>query len=320
MQPAGLWDDRELRRLFDDVDNASRWGPDDELGTLNYITPAKRIEAARLVRTGETVSLALPLAGRDAPLVEHRMLSGHRGRPPGGVPASAGDFVGLDIHQPGLTHLDCVSHVASPDGRVYNRRRFEDVIGPDGVAFGSVYAQRHGIVSRGVLLDVAAALGVDWLEPTYGIRTADLDAAERYGGIGVGRGDVLVLRAGNETRTAAQGRHRLSAGLAPECLRWLHQREVALYAGDAPEWITSAGARVFGADSGEFTDPFETAFPLPLHQIGLAAMGLVLLDHCRVDELAQNCARLGRHEFLFMVAPLPLVGVTGSPVNPIAVF
>lgn len=327
--PAGTpppWRDEELASLFEAVNNSGRWGADDELGTLNYITPAKRVEAARLVRTGETLSLSLslPLAsgttiGRPAP-VEHRMLYGHRGPPPPGAPASAGDYLGLEVHQPAVTHLDCLSHVASHDGRVYNGRRFDQVVTAAGVGHGSIYAQRGGIVTRGVLLDVPAALGLDWLDASHGVTVTELEAAERSGGVRVSSGDALVLRAGTQARAAALGRQPLAAGPAPECLPWLHQREVALYTGDAPEWITAAGARILGADAGEAGAPFPTRFPLPLHQIGLAAMGLALLDHCAVEALARTCQRLGRHAFLFVAAPLPLPGGTGSPVNPLAIF
>lgn len=321
---ASPWDDDALAALFEQVNNAGRWGADDELGTLNYITPAERRRAAGLVQTGETLSLALPLSvetGWGLPAqVEHRMLYGHRGMPPDGVPASAGDYLGLDVHQPAVTHLDCLSHVASHDGRVYNDRGFDEEVTAAGVKRGSIFALREGIVTRGILLDVPAALGVEWLEPTHGVTVEELEAAERHGGVRVERGDALLLRTGREPRIAAQGPHSLSSGPAPACLAWMHRRKVALYSGDAPDWITPAGARILGSFGPEAGDVAPTRFPLPLHQIGLAAMGLVLLDHCAVEALARTCQRLGRFAFLFVAAPLPLPGGTGSPVNPLAIF
>lgn len=321
------WSDAELMQLFDRVNNAGRWGVNDELGTLNYITPEKRRAAAGLVQTGETLSLAHPLARRSSANpsghIEHRMRYGHLPRPSVAVPASAGDFIGIDVHQPGLTHLDALSHIAAHDGRVYNGRRFDDVVTASGLTFGSIDAQRGGIVSRGVLLDVAAALGVDWLEPSHRISVAELEAAERIGAVRVSRGDVMIVRAGNEARVAASGPQPLAPGPGPDCLEWIHQREAAVYAGDAPDHITSAAAVILDLTPRPATDSggqARTLFPLPVHQIGLAAMGLVLLDHCRVEELAQTCRRLGRYEFLFVAAPLPLSGGTGSPVNPIVVF
>jgi len=322
------WSDDELVQLYARVNNAGRWGPDDELGTLNFITPEKRREAATLVRMGETLSLAQPLSSAqtaDQPgQVEYRMLYGHMPGQAAAVLASAGEYIGLAVHQPAVTHLDCISHVAGYDGRVYNDRRFGDVVTSAGISHGSIYAQRRGIFTRGVLLDVAAAIGVDFLEPAHRISVAELEAAERYGGVDVSSGDVLVLRAGNEARDLAMGPHPLSPGPGPDCIAWMHEREIAVYTGDAPEYVTPAAARVLGrapADAGAaMSDAAHTRFPLLLHQVGLAAMGLVLLDHCRVEELAQHCRRLGRYEFLFVVAPLPLPSGTGSPVNPLAVF
>ncbi len=131
----------------------------------------------------------------------------------------------------------------------------------------------------------------------------------------------MVLRTGAEARESSLGLSVLGSGPGPECIEWMHDREVAVYTGDAPERITLEGARILGRTetSAEEGGP-SSRFPLPLHQIGIPAMGLVLLDHCCVEQLASKCRGLGRYEFLFVAAPLPLEGGTGSPVNPLAVF
>lgn len=315
---APAWSDPDLVALFARIDNAGRWGDEDDLGTLNHISRDKRLEAARLVETGLVVSLARPIAPRSQPSepaeVEHRMLHGE---------ISAEDYLGLPLHQQRLTHLDCVSHLSSHDGRVYNDRRFEEVVTAAGVTHGSIYAQRGGIVSRGVLLDLPGALGLDWLEPEHEVSVADLEAAERRGRVRVGRGDVLVVRGGVEAREGGLGRSVLAPGPGPDAIEWLHRREVAVYAGDMPERVTPLAARALGlpgADDVPAEGIEPTRFPLPLHQIAIPAIGLVLLDFCRVEELAQSCRELRRWEFLFMAAPLALVGGTASPVNPLALF
>lgn len=323
-QPASR--DERFLEVFTRVNNAGRWGAADELGTLNYITPAKRQAAARLVQTGESLSLAVPIAAppeAEAPgQLEHRLSYHNYPGNPLNVPASAEDFLGIPMHHPFLTHLDCLSHIASHDGLVYNNRRFEDVAAPTGITHGSIYAQRHGILSRGVLLDIPAALGLDWLEPSHEISPAELEAAERLGDVRVGSGDVLVLRTGVEAREAALGADPLGPGPGPEAILWIHEREVAVYTGDAPDHITIQAARILGRAPQEDwrSDGPPSLFPLPLHQIGLPAMGLVLLDHCHVEELAETCRRLGRYAFLFVAVPLALPGGTGSPVNPIVVL
>ncbi|MBA2316783.1 MAG: cyclase family protein [Euzebyales bacterium] len=317
--------DEELIALLERVSNAGRWGPDDELGTLNYITPGKRVQAAALVQLGEVLSLSYPLVTGDADHahVERRMLYNMVRHPVLGTPPAASDHLAMEVHQQGVTHLDCVSHVGGWDGRVYNGRRFHEVATQEGLAFGSISAQREGIVSRGVLLDVAAAAGVEWLPPTHEIAPADLDAAERLAGVLVSSGDVVVIRAGMDAREAALGPDPLLSGPGPAAAEWLHEREVAVYTGDAPEHITPVAARILGrmpvADEEE-GQVAGSAFPLPFHQIAIPAMGLVLLDHARVEELALRCRGLQRYEFLFMAAPLVLPGGSGSPVNPLAVF
>ncbi|MGI8682888.1 MAG: cyclase family protein [Mycobacteriales bacterium] len=321
------WTDEELDGLFMRVSNVGRWGADDELGTLNFITPHKRRSAAALVQDGKVVSMAHPLRIRATAArpqqVDHRMLYWNVPDNPLRGPPSAGDYLGLEIHQHGLTHLDSVSHIGSRHGRAYNDRAFDDVATEEGLRHGSVFAQRDGIVSRGVLLDVAAALGVDWLESDHLITAGQLEVAERHGRVHVGRGDVLVVRVGAEARADACGPSPLGSGPGPDAVAWLHEREVAVYAGDAPEHLAEAGARILGllpADSHHDAASSTTGFPLLLHQIGIPAMGLVLLDYCRVEELAGVCAETGRYEFLFTAAPLALPGGTGSPVNPLAIF
>ena len=314
--------DADLIALYARVNNAGRWGHDDELGTLNHITPAKRLSAARLVNTGETVSLAHPISPTEAGPAGRMQLEPQYGRPPeaSGVPWSAGDRLTIEVHASALTHVDCVSHIASLEHHVYNGREFDDVAGASGLSHGSVFAQRDGIVTRGVLLDLPLTLGIPWLDPDRPITVADLEAAERHGNVRVGSGDVLVLRVGTEPRLAASPAGLvLSPGPDAKAIAWLHEREIAAWAGDAPDRVAARGARLLSGQ-GTGDEPATSRFMFPLHQIGIPAMGLVLFDHCSVEPLASACARLGRYEFMFVAAPLPIRGATGSAVNPLAVF
>jgi kynurenine formamidase len=293
----------ELTELFERCSNHGRWGPDDELGTLNYITDEKRRAAAALVRTGRAVSI-----GRDMSTVADRVNTDpvrHRMLYDQDPPTSALDSIELSTHGFALTHLDAVSHVFW-QGQAYNGKRAADVLSPAGLRSGSVYAQRDGIITRGVLLDIAAARGVPYLAAEETVTARDLTAAEEHAGVRVESGDAVFVHIGLERREADQGTENpgARAGLDGGCLPWLHEREVAVYSGDCVERI-----------------PYPSeAVPLPLHQIGLVAMGLVLLDCPRLAELVAACADTGRHEFLLTVAPLRLPGATGSPVNPLCVF
>lgn len=311
------WSDQQLIELFASVNNAGRWGSDDQLGTLNYINDEKRKTAAGLVKTGRSVSLAHPLPeiGKETgrpPKFDHKM---HYARSP--MATASEDHIALDVHQPGLTHVDCLSHLASYDGRVYNNRRFDDVALETGLAHGSVFAQRQGIISRGVLLDFPAVFGVESLEPGHRLSAEDFDKAEKHAGVRVSTGDVLVVRVG--AAQISKGGGKLRPGPGPDAIRWMHQHEIALYTGDAADYISEVASKVLFS-SERPPDPPPTLFPLPLHQIGIPAMGLVLLDGAAVEELAAVCKELGRYEFMFFAAPLAIPGGTGSPVNPIALF
>jgi hypothetical protein len=284
--------------------NAGRWGPDDELGTLNLITAAKRIEAARLVTEGLVVSLGRDLGlertptNTDPPV--HRMHLLAYSDPIGML-----DSVLLTTHGLDPTHIDALGHVTF-EGAMYNGRRAADVVGPGGLSFASVFAMREGIVTRGVLLDVAGARGAPWLEPGDEVTPADLERAEEFGGLRVEPGDALFVRVGSFERDDAlgQGDPMPRAGLDAAAVGWLHERDVAVFSGDCSERMPSPYPRL----------------PLPLHQIGLVAIGLVLLDNTDVSRIARIGAESGRYTFMLACAPLRLRGATGSHTNPLALY
>jgi kynurenine formamidase len=296
--------EEEIVKLFDKLSNKGRWGDNDERGTLNYITPEKRKQAAALVQRGEALSIARPLSTQQTrnnprPVVHIMGYERHS------EPISALDFIGIWAHGFTTTHLDAIAHVYW-QGQIYNGRKAEDVVTQQGLTFGSLYAQRNGIFTRGVLLDLARARGVEWLPPWELIMPEDLEKAEQYGHVQVESGDAIFLRVGVEARELVEGPEDIGmrAGVGPEVVEWLHEREVAVYSGDCVDYIPYPSKRV----------------PLPLHQLGLVALGLVLLDIPTVEELARTCKELDRYEFLLTCAPLALPGATGSAVNPIVVF
>lgn len=294
----------ELDRMFERVSNTGRWGPDDELGTLNHIHPESVVRAAGLVRSGRVVSIGLDLdtqhSAKNPQPVRHSINYLAHEHAIGAL-----DEFTVATHGYALTHLDAVGHVYR-DGEMYNGRRAADVMTGGGLTFGSIHAQREGIVTRGVLLDVAATRGVDWLATSDAVTVADLEAAETLADVRVGTGDAVFVRVGLGPRESAEGPEDVTerAGLLPECVEWLHQREVAVYSGDCVEKLPSPYAR----------------YPIFLHHIGLASMGLVLLDCPHVEPLRAACTLEGRHDFLLVVAPLRLRQGTGSPVNPVCVF
>jgi kynurenine formamidase len=189
-------------------------------------------------------------------------------------------------------------------GEMYGGRPASDVRS-DGARANTVLSMADGVVGRGVLLDIPRVRGVDHLDAGQLVTVADLEGAEQSEGVRIGPGDVLLVAWGREAR-AATGNVDGFAGLHAECLPWIHRREVA----------------VLGSDG--ISDPMPFAgtpeWPFPVHQIGITAIGLHLIDNVALARLAERCAAAGRWEFLFTMAPLRIPRGTGCPVNPVAVL
>jgi kynurenine formamidase len=262
------------------------------------------LQALALPRLGRTLSVAHDLSPKASPKnsdpLRYRMLhTGHADS------WSALDAIEVQSHGFAVTHLDAVGHVFH-DGTMYNRRRAADHITPAGMTANSIMAMADGIVTRGVFLDVARARGVPWLDAGEGVTAADLSAAEQLAGVSVEPGDAVFVRTGLGAREAEQGDEDPStrAGLTAECVPWLHDHAVAVFSGDCVDQIPSG----------------YPGLPLPLHQVGMVAMGLCMLDTTDVETLAAVTAEVGANEFLLFASPLRIPGGTGSAVNPIAVF
>jgi kynurenine formamidase len=289
----------DIDRWMTELSNWGRWGKDDQLGTLNLITSAKRREAVALVKEGYSISLAHNVltekaVDNEGPFV-HTML-----------PANDGfhmDNYSVSYHGMGQTHLDALCH-ASYEGRLYNGFPVEE-ISAEGCPKDSILAAKTGILTRGVLIDIASLRGVDYLEAGTPIYSEDLAAWEKQTGVKVSPGDAVFVRSGRWAMRAAKGPGTAFAGLHASCIKWLHDRGVAVLGGDAdPEVIPS---QVEGVSA-------------PIHQVALVAMGLPLFDECDLEDLGKEAAKRKRWVFLFTAVPLAVPGGTGSPINPLATY
>ena len=293
----------EALGLHTSLSNWDRWGSDDQLGGLNLVTAEVTASAAATVRSGRTVSCARPLPTRPAldnpvPVAHHMTSTATEGH--------GADYFAIAPHGFATSHIDALCHIFH-EGRLYNDYPAEKVTAHGAEELG-IQHLRLGIVTRGVLLDVPAARGVDALEPGEPIFPEDLDAAESAAGVNVGSGDALLVRTGRWAWRRAHGAWDPTtslAGLDASCLPWLHDRDVALLGGDGvSDVVPSRVDRV----------------ALPIHSVAIVAMGIHLLDNLELEDLAAACGTERRWEFLLVVAPLVLYGGTGSPVNPICVF
>ncbi len=303
-----------MQQIFESVKSWGRWGKEDQAGALNLITPAKRLAAAKLVRTGEAVSLARelpvqPSAENPTPALHMMVMAGDACDATGvhGL-QTAMDFVGVSFHGMAVSHIDALCHVFV-DGKMYNGFPASDVKSI-GALRNSIHVAKEGIVSRGVLLDIPRLRGVPWLELGELITPEELSAAEKAQGVYVESGDLLLVATGRDARKQKHGPWSATeegvAGLHAECIPWLRERDVAVLGSDGiSDALPGLGI---------------TGWPIPVHQCTLVAMGVHLLDNLNLARLMAACAREKRWEFLLTIAPLRVERGTGSPVNPIAMF
>lgn len=291
--------------------NWGRFGPDDELGTLNHVTPDVRRNAAALVREGKSLSLSRAIdthAGPRNPYPAHHMMAvGHSG--------GLADYVGLFIHGFAHTHLDALSHIPTADfAAFYNARpRNPDTTLPVGPTSG-IDQWRDGIVTRAVLYDIPRLRGVPCVRAGEPVHAWDLDDAARRQGVEPRAGDAVVIRSGLDASLAAEpagAGFSSPAGVHASVLEFLWETKASMLVWDMLEAPT--------ADQG-LANPIDIPVAVHVHCIAIPYMGLPLLDNAQLDPLAEACARSGRYEFMLVVAPLVIPGATGSPVNPIAVL
>ena len=292
--------------------NWGRWGPHDELGAANFITPELRLAAARLVRRGAVYSLAIPLkAGAipgsplRAPMLHHMTIDGGDfaagARLPGGNQC-ADDYIAMPS-QTG-THVDGLAHVWYDD-ELYN--------GHSASRIRSYGATRCGIenvgslVTRGVLLDIAGHLGVEHLPADHVVSSGELAACAKAEGVEVATGDCVLVRTG-WYRVFATDRDRYYAanpGVGAEGARWLAERSVAVVGADNLAFEPTVGAN--GFEGGDLTSA--------VHRMLIRDYGMYIIELLDLEALAVDRV----HEFMFCAAPLPIVGGIGSPMNPLAI-
>ncbi len=314
----------EVLSYFESLSNRGRWGDDDEPGTLNLIRPGHRVAAARLVREGIVVPLGMDLDPSEPdPLNRGTEIALEPITYTIGRMTAARERFTLIAHG-SLTHIDSLAHIGW-DGEFYNGNAIGDVLGPAGVRKLSVAAARGGIVTRGVLLDIAAARGLDWIENGDGIYPEDILAAEERQGVRVGEGDVVLCRTGYLARVLDHqaDAHYGGVGYHVSTMPLLHERGVAVIGSDALNDMNPSGYALDGPATPDQFDKLDSdiaSLTFPVHAVALAAMGAWLLDHVEVEDLAATCRRLDRWEFLLSIEPLRMVGSTGSHVNPLAIF
>ncbi|MFE9532458.1 cyclase family protein [Streptomyces sp. NPDC006691] len=303
----------EFHEIAKRVNNWGRWGADDERGTLNHISDEVVREAAGEIRSGLRVPLALPLQqdgvqtgvipGRVNPL--HTMVQINQEIFGPGTIACSDDAVTFGLQS--ATHWDALTHV-SHSGKIYNGRPAATITAHGGAEFSGIDKPGH-IVSRGVLLDVARAKGLDRLPGGHAVTPEDLAEAEEFAGVTVRAGDIVLVRTGQIQVYLAGDKHGYgypSPGLSVRTPEWFHARDVAAVANDTLTF--------------EIFPPEIEDLWLPVHALDLVEMGMLQGQNWNLEALSTACAEASRYAFLLSAMPEPFVGGTGTPVAPVAVL
>ncbi|MGW0038309.1 cyclase family protein [Gordonia sp. NPDC003376] len=314
----------QVEELHTTLSNWGRWGDDDRRGTLNLITPEVRRAALASVRSGNAISLSRDMNPADPDPLKSGIAEVRRTSDVAEVQNAVGrgfrfEAVSEHIHiapHGGNAHLDGLAHY-SWDGKNYNGFPASATTEDDGATELAVQHASAGIITRGVLLDIAGLFGVRHVERGYAVTPTDLEAAERRQGVTVRSGDALLIHTGNAAAILEEGPLYRGAGRGPvdgvqtgldaSALQYLRDRDVA----------------VMGADGTHDVQPPQYEdfdFARPIHSVCLVAIGLWLMDNLDLTALAATCAEERQWDFLFTALPWRFVGSTSSPINPVAVL
>jgi kynurenine formamidase len=219
----------------------------------------------------------------------------------------ADDIVTLPLQC--ATHWDGLGHIFH-NAEMYNGRP-ASLVTSQGALKNGIENLSSKIVSRGILLDFPRHRGVDSLLPGEAISGSELEEAAQAAGLHVEPGDILLIRTGFMAPYLARDDWRGYTdddcpGLSYRATEWLRECDVAAVATDT-----------FRVEVKPFELPGARS---PFHLLALAHMGLLLGEIFYLEDLAEQCARLSRWEFLFVALPLPFTGAVGSPVNPCAIL
>lgn len=285
-----------------DSSNWGRWGPEDQQGALNLMTPELIRRAAGLVKTGKTYSLAVPLEAQGAQwpmrpkiwkVVEHgtvqigEVLHG-----------SSGDA--LMMHSHSGTHIDALCHIWN-DNQLYNGFDAIQHVKSRGITRNAIDNVPF-IVGRGVLLDVAGWKGVDNLALGEAVTADDLDGCAAAQNLSIEAGDILLLRTGwmrliNEDRALFDSGE---PGIDMSTIPWLKAHDVV-----------GIGADNHAVEVLPQIPPGD----IVIHRAAIRDLGIYLMENFNLEVLAADKV----YECLLVIAPLPIVGGAGSPINPIAI-
>jgi kynurenine formamidase len=304
----------KFNNLSKEISNWGRWGPNDQLGTLNNISDKNIIEAKKLIIEGKTISLSRNMGKKITPFnsapIKHQPFiipSGAFGQDPEHSHEGAGDTFEINYHGFSHTHIDAINHFAR-DGKMYNGYTFEIGSNNEFENLGIEEVGKLGIVSRGVLIDLPVFFDVDYIKSGTAIKIEDIKKWEKKNNIKIGKGDILLLRTGRWEELRQKGYWDFSkkaTGFHYSVATFFKERDIAVIGCDGVNDVMPSG--------------IESKFNA-LHELAIVDLGMPIIDNMDLDLLSKKLEKLNRKTFLFIANPLRIKGATGTPINPIAIY
>ena len=306
--------------LKDSPSNWGKWGPDDEVGSLNYLTDQEVLRGIKSVTKGEVHTL-------------QRLINDPKGDPvwPGRAPAErtmlldeatwdsddAPQFPGglhyaddkINAFLQGSTQYDALGHVWY-GGKLWNGYDARTTVGGMDKASVEPIAQR-GVVGRGILLDMARFVGKDAMDKGETFTHEDLVKCAEAQGTTIEKHDIIVIRTNfiqrffDEGEKFYEGFNEPGLVYSPELVEWFQDMEI-------PTLVTDTIAN-------EVTYDPNNGVALVLHNALMRNLGVTLTEICDLETLAESSAQDKQYTFLYAAAPLKVHRATGSPVNPLAI-
>ena len=294
----------EFDKIYSQVNNTNKWGANDKLGTINYITNEKVLSALKIPNNGVSVSLAFNMVD-DSTRINSSSYDNISNFSYEQISMEHNGYNWIidnyEIAYHGFTHshIDGINHL-SKDGEMYNGFTDPSILGVDNY--------KNGIISKGILIDVPLLHSKEYVEAGYKVTLKDILDFEKTYNVKIEKGDVLLIRTGRWIEKKIKGDWDFQsngAGIHYNIIPLLSEREIAVLGSDG---------------TSDSNPPLIKEEGSPIHMLTLVAMGMPLLDNLNLDELSKKAQELNEWEFLISFQPLRFEGGTGSPLNALAIF
>jgi len=295
---------KSFDNLFKKLDNTGKWGQNDRLGTINYITSEKVKSSLKYIKKGVSVSLSFKITEDSlAPNNFNSDKLSSYSHETNELNFKGYNWVtdnfSISYHGHTHSHIDALNHL-SHNGLYYNQLKSPDELGVENL--------KNGVLTKAILIDLPLLKGKEFVEAGYKISVKDIIEFEKKFNVKIERGDILLIRTGRWKQKEIKGEWNFllkSTGLHYNVMQFLSEREISILGSDG---------------TNDSNPPLIEEEGSPIHKLSIVAMGMPLLDNLNLEQLSKKAKLFSTWEFFISVQPLKIDKGTGSPINAIALF